>query len=104
MRARECSAMVATKLFIEDECRQLVPTDCLPDFGPQEDGQPFGNLPPLELLRTRDDFPGDIFYFGSICNESELGFEGFYPQPDDPLYDIIYFESSPRPDVLSVDC
>ncbi len=106
MRARECSAMVATTLFIEDECRQLVPTDCLPDFGPQEEGQPFGQIClPSSYFATRDDFPGDIFYFGSICNESELGFEGFYPQPDDPLYDIIYFESSAWPRCFcSVDC
>lgn len=91
IRSPECDARVATKLFLEDECDKLIPTDCTPHYG--LDGDPIGQIcMPSTWFATRADFPGDIFFFGSICDQSDFGFEGFYPQPDDPLYDVIYSE------------
>ncbi|MEM8605740.1 MAG: hypothetical protein AAGF92_01445 [Myxococcota bacterium] len=106
MRVPECDAFVATKLFVEDECRQIVPTDCLPNFGSQADSEPEPQIClPSTYYATRDDLPDDIFFFTSICSEREFGFEGFYPEFDDPLFDVLYVESSAWPRCYcSVNC
>jgi hypothetical protein len=85
-RSPVCSAQVALKVFLEDECRKLVPTDCFPHFEVED---PEGIIcMPSTTLATREDSPGDLFSFNSWC--SPPGFEGFWPQPDDPLFEALF--------------
>ena len=88
-RSALCGAQLATKLFIDDQCQALVATDCFPHYG--IDGDPeVGSCTLSSWFATREDSPGDVFFFGADCGQP--GFEGFYPQSDDPLFEIVYEE------------
>ena len=85
-RSPLCNAQLATLLVIEDRCKKLAATDCFPHYG-LEPG-PYGRIClPSSWLATREDSPGDIFSLGSICGQP--GFEGYYPEPEDPVYEIL---------------
>jgi hypothetical protein len=89
-RSPLCDAQLATQLAVEDRCTRQAATDCFPHYGIEDDREGRICLD-LTWVATHEKWPGNLYLLYAICDQP--GFEGFYPEPDDPLRDVIYGET-----------